>query len=289
MHDLLEQTIAIDETMVTIDGLRLRVLTAGSGPAVLLLHGFVVSADDWRPTIAQLARAGYRAIAPDALGFGQSDKPGGTAYSLRRYADLNAGLLDTLGVASAAVVGHSMGGKHALATTVLHPTRVSRLMLADSEGFMQLPLFMRKGGALPFLGEAILSLSAFPAVIRMQLAAAFADPAHYVTPELVERGRKTLGDPGVRQTMLALSRNYEANDLRGSGLWSRLAEIRCPTLIVWGAEDRLFLARYAQDAQAAIPGARLVIIPRCGHFPQIEAQEQFHGLLLGFLAGQEVV
>jgi pimeloyl-ACP methyl ester carboxylesterase len=265
------------------------VLTAGEGPAVLLLHGFLVNADDWRPTIACLAEAGYRAIAPDALGFGHSDKPGGAAYSLQRYADLNAGLLTALGVESAAVVGHSMGGKHALATTVLHPTRVARLMLADSEGFMQLPLFMRKGGALPFLGEAILSLSALPAVIRMQLSAAFADPARYVTPELVARGRETLGDPQVRHTMLSLSRNYEANDLKGSGLLARLAEIRCPTLIVWGAEDRLFPARYAQDAQAAIPGARLVIIPRCGHFPQLEAQEQFHGLLLGFLAGREVV
>ncbi len=286
MQNLKEQ-VHIEATTLTVEGFRLRVLTAGEGPAVLLLHGFLVNADDWRPTIACLAEAGYRAIAPDALGFGHSDKPGGAAYSLQRYADLNAGVLDALGVNAATVVGHSMGGKHALGTTVLHPARVSRLLIADSEGFMQLPLFMRKGGALPFLGEALLSLSALPAVIRMQLGAAFADPARYVTPELVARGRETLGDPQVRHTMLSLSRHYEANDLKGSGLWPRLAAIRCPTLIVWGAEDRLFPARYAKDAQAAIPGAQLVIIPRCGHFPQIEAQERFHGLLLGFLAGQD--
>ncbi len=288
MQNLKEQ-VHVEATTVTVEGFRLRVLTAGEGPAVLLLHGFLVNADDWRPTITCLAEVGYRAIAPDVLGFGYSDKPGGAAYSLQRFADINVGLLDALGVQSAAVVGHSMGGKIALATTVLYPQRVSRLLIADSEGFMQLPLFMRKGGTLPFLGESILSLSALTPVIRMQLAAAFADPARYVTPELVARGRATLGDRRIRETTLAMSRHFEANDLKGSGLWARLKEIRCPVLIVWGEQDRLFPVKYAREAQAAIPGARLVIIPRCGHFPQIEAQERFHGLLLGFLAGQEVV
>lgn len=283
MNTYAERGAEVAERMVTVAGRRLRVLTAGDGPAVLLLHGFAVSADDWRPTVALLAEAGYRAVAPDALGFGRSDKPGGAAYSLRSFADLYAGLLDALGVESAAVVGHSMGGKYALATTILHPARVSRLLIADSEGFMQIPLFMRRGGALPLLGELILALSARPALIRLQLAGAFADPGRYVTPELVERGRATLGDPGVRQTMLAMSRNYAANDLKESGLWAQLGEIRCPTLIVWGAEDRMFPARYARDAQAALPGARLAVIPRCGHFPQIEAAGQFHELLLGFL------
>lgn len=278
-----ERVTEVEERMVTVAGHRLRVLTAGGGPAVLLLHGFAVSADDWRPTVALLAEAGYRAIAPDALGFGRSDKPGGAAYSLHGFANLYAGLLDALGAETAAVVGHSMGGKYALATTILHPARVSRLLIADSEGFMQIPLFMRKGGALPFLGEVILALSARPALIRLQLAGAFADPGRYVTPELVERGRATLGDPGVRRTMLAMSRNYAANDLKESGLWPRLGEIRCPTLVVWGAEDRMFPARYARDAQAALPGAQLAVIPRCGHFPQIEAAEQFHELLLGLL------
>lgn len=283
-----EQAIAIDAAMVTVEGFRLRVLTAGDGPAVLLLHGFLVNADDWRPTLTCLANAGYRAIAPDALGFGYSDKPGGSAYSLKRYAALNVGVLDALGVKSAAVVGHSMGGKHALATAILYPERVSRLLIADSEGFMTLPLFMRKGGALPFIGETILSLSALPPVVRMQLAAAFADPDRYVTPELIARGRATLGDRRIRETTLAMSRHFEANDLKGSGLWERLVEIRCPVLIVWGEQDRLFPVKYAYEARAAIPGSQLVIIPRCGHFPQIEAQERFHGLLLGFLAGQEV-
>ncbi|OAN46347.1 alpha/beta hydrolase [Chloroflexus islandicus] len=273
----------ISERQITVDGFRLRVLSAGQGPAVLLLHGFVVSADDWIPTIQTLAAAGYHAIAPDALGFGASDKPGGSVYTLRRYADLNAGVLTAFGVAQAAVVGHSMGGKHALATTILHPQRVERLVIADSEGFMQLPLFMRKGGSLPFLGEAITALSSFPFVVKMQLRAAFANPDRYITPELVARGQKTLSDPAIRRTMVSLSRFYDANDLRGSGLWPRLTEITQPTLIIWGKEDHLFPVSCAYEAQRALPRARLEIIPNCGHFPMIEAADRFHQLVLEFL------
>jgi pimeloyl-ACP methyl ester carboxylesterase len=284
MRATLPITDVINEQMVTVDDYRLRILSAGSGPAVLLLHGFAVNADDWRPTLTHLAQAGYHAIAPDALGFGYSAKPGGAAYSLQRYAALNVAILDALEIPAAALVGHSMGGKHALATTILYPSRVRRLLIADSEGFMQLPLFMRKGGTLPFLGEALLALSARPAMIRMQLKPAFADPKQYLTPQLIARAQATLGDPGVRRTMLDLSRHYAANDLKGSGMWARLGEITCPTLIVWGAEDRMFASHYAQVAKAAIPGAELVLIPHCGHFPQIEAVEQFHSLLRGFLA-----
>ncbi|MCX7860597.1 MAG: alpha/beta hydrolase [Chloroflexus sp.] len=273
----------INERQIMVDGFRLRVLTAGQGPAVLLLHGFVVSADDWIPTIQILAAAGYQAIAPDALGFGKSDKPGGAVYTLRRYADLNAGVLIAFGVERAAVVGHSMGGKHALATTILHPQRVERLVIADSEGFMQLPLFMRKGGTLPFLGEAITSLAAFPFVVKMQLRAAFANPDRYITPELVARGQQTLSDPAIRRTMVSLSRFYDANDLRGSGLWPRLAEITQPTLIIWGKDDHLFPVRCAAEAHRALPHARLEIIPNCGHFPMIEAADRFHQLVLEFL------
>ncbi|RRR76833.1 MAG: alpha/beta fold hydrolase [Candidatus Viridilinea halotolerans] len=279
-----EETIEVDERMITVaDGVRLRVLMAGDGPAVLLLHGFAVNADDWLQTVAHLASIGFRAIAPDALGFGQSDKPGGAAYSLQRYAALNVALLDALGIARASIVGHSMGGKMALATTILYPERVERLVIADSEGFMQIPLFMRKGGSLPFLGEAILALTAQPVLIRMQLHAAFANPQRYITPALIERGRKTLADPGVRNTMLALSRHFAANDLQGAGLFTQLSSIQQPTLIVWGAEDRMFPPKYARAAQAALPHAQLVVIPNCGHFPMIEAEAEFHQLLEEFL------
>jgi pimeloyl-ACP methyl ester carboxylesterase len=270
-------------TTIKVHGYQLRILEGGAGPAVLLLHGLANTSDDWRPTLELLTRAGYRAVAVDALGFGESEKPPDAPYSLQLFADLNDGLLDALGIEQAAVVAHSFGGKLALATAVLHPQRVRQLMLVDSEGFIEIPLFMKKSGKIPMLGEAILALSSHPRLLNAQLRTFFYDPK-CITPELFERARGIVTNPDFQRMLIMLSRYYDNHDLRRSVVWERLRELTCPTLIVWGAQDRIFAPASALEARRRIPGARLVYIPHCGHFPQVEAARTFHGLLLGFLA-----
>ncbi len=268
-----------------VEGYRLHCLTAGAGPPVILLHGFVGSAEDWRPSLELLAGAGYRAVAVDALGFGNSDKPVDAPYSLALQTRLYAALLAKLGIVRASFVAHSMGGKYVLAMALLYPERVSRIMLADSDGFQDIPAWMQNGGNLPWLGEIMLRLVAQPAMVRAQLRTIFFDPERYMTPELIARGVATLAEPANRAALLALSRNYSATDLKQTGLYQRLNEIDRPILIVWGSHDRIFPPACGDIAQQALPGSRLVKIPRSGHFPQIEAFRAFHGLLLGFLAG----
>jgi len=271
---------------VTIQGFRLHLLEAGSGPAVLLLHGFAGSAEEWRPTGDVLARAGYRAIAVDLLGFGRSAKPADAPYSLELGAGLLAGLLDTLGVARAAVVAHSMGGKYALAAALLHPRRVSRLVLVGTDGFVAgSPL--TKAGGWPLVGAALLWLSARPAVVRAMLSAAFYAPDSHLSPAVIARGREALSGPDNRRALTAISRRYDATDLRHTGLRARLPALRAPALLIWGEQDRVFPLSVARAAVAEIPGAMLATVPRCGHYPQLEAPRAFHGLLLGFLAGQQ--
>jgi pimeloyl-ACP methyl ester carboxylesterase len=270
---------------ITVGGYRLHVLEAGRGPAALLLHGFAGSAEDWRPTGEALAHMGYRAVAVDALGFGRSDKPGDAPYSLELMAGLYAGLLDALGERRAALVAHSMGGKYALAMALLHPERVAGLALAATDGFAEASPLTRAGG-WPLLGPALLWLSARPAVVRAMLGAAFFEPEAHLTAALLERGRAALEGAENRRALTALSRRYDATDLGRTGLRERLSELRTPTLLVWGEADRVFpLATCGAAAAAAIPGARLLAIPRCGHFPQVEAARAFRGALAGFLAG----
>lgn len=271
---------------VTVRGYRLHYLTAGNGLPVVLLHGFAGSAEEWRPTLVALAGQGYRAIAVDALGFGRSDKPGDAPYSLSLYADLYAGLLDTLDLESAAFIAHSMGGKFALATAILHPTRLTRLVLVDTDGFAPAsPL--TKAGDWPILGPAFLWVSAQTVVVRAFLKAAFAHPEIFVTPELIERSRNALSGPDNRRALQALCRHYDAIDLQRSGLRARLYEIRCPTLIVWGAQDRVFSPDYGKVVQQEIPGSHLVLLPNCGHFPHIEAADDFQRIVIAFLEGRE--
>lgn len=276
----------ITSKTVVVHGYRLHVLEGGNGGvSVLLLQGFPVSAEYWRATLRVLEHAGYRGIAVDILGFGRSEKPADAPYSLQFFASLFDALLGTLGIDQAAFVGHSFGGKLALATALLYPHRVQRLMLVDSDGFTPIPLFIRIPGPLWLLGEFLLWLASNPVLIRAQLQLGFYDPASHVTPEMIELGRAVLRVGENRRVLMLMSRNYRANDLHHTGLRARLGELRCPTLVVWGEHDRIFPPRIGRIACEEIPGARLVSIPRCGHFPHIERPREFHGLLMGFLSG----
>ncbi|MCU0493055.1 MAG: alpha/beta fold hydrolase [Chloroflexaceae bacterium] len=122
---------------LTIENYRLHFLEAGAGPPVVLLHGFAGAAEDWRPSLELLAHNGYHALAVDLLGFGRSAKPGDAPYSLQLSADLLVGLLARLGLERATFAAHSMGGKYALATALLHPHRVKGLVLIDTDGFVE--------------------------------------------------------------------------------------------------------------------------------------------------------
>ncbi|WP_298816200.1 alpha/beta fold hydrolase [Chloroflexus sp.] len=266
-----------------VNGYQLHWLEAGRGPAVLLLHGFAGSSDDWAPTVEWLAQNGYRALAVDALGFGRSEKPVNAPYGLELQSDLYAALLAALNIDRATFVAHSMGGKYALATAIRHPLRVARLVLIATDGFVE-PSPLTIIGGWPFIGEVILWLSAHPAVVRAFLSAAFHNPAPYVTAELIERGQAAISGAANRRALTSLSRRYAATDLGLTGLRSRLSTVRAPTLLVWGAQDRVFPLRYAETARREIPGAQLVVIQHCGHFPHIEAARPFLGLLSGFLA-----
>jgi pimeloyl-ACP methyl ester carboxylesterase len=145
---------------------------------------------------------------------------------------------------------------------------------------------MKKSGKIPMLGEAILSLSSHPRLLRAQLQSFFYDPK-CITPELFARAQQVITNPDFQRMIVMLSRYYDNHDLRRSVIWERLRELNCPTLIVWGAQDRIFAPKSALDARNRIPDAQLVYIPHCGHFPQVEAERTFHGLLMGFLAAGE--
>ncbi|MFV9505216.1 MAG: alpha/beta fold hydrolase [Oscillochloridaceae bacterium umkhey_bin13] len=287
MNHLTSETIV--SRFVTVGGYKLHMLEAGQGPVVLLLHGFAGSAEDWRRSLSALAARGYRAIALDLLGFGRSAKPADAPYGLELMTTLLVGLLDQLELAQVHLIAHSMGGKYALALAVNHPHRVSRLVLTATDGFVAASPMVGLGGN-PVFGASILWIAARPAITRAMLGASFADPVRYVTPDVITRGREALLGPENRRALVALSRRYAASDLGQTGLRARLGELRLPILLIWGAEDRVFPADpVARTAAASLPHAHLLIIPNCGHFPQIEAERQWVGVVLGFLAAGSAI
>jgi pimeloyl-ACP methyl ester carboxylesterase len=252
----------------TVNSLTLHYLAAGkdTGQPILLLHGFAYSADNWRGTLDFLAEQGYRAIALDLPGFGKSDKPNNIVYSLPWYAEIIRGFLDKLGVQGLPIIGHSYGSKVALAIALLSPTYVTKLVIVDSDGFIDQPIYMRKVLALPYIGKKIIAFVARPKVLRRLLQEVYAHPERYITEEEYLALREVLTDPARRRVIQMISNAYKENDLRGSGLRVRLPELRCPTLIVWGDKDRVVDPSCATIAQQELPNAQLVMFPDCGAF-----------------------
>jgi pimeloyl-ACP methyl ester carboxylesterase len=275
----------ITSHICSVNKLHLRYIQAGEGAPVVLLHGFAYSADNWRGTMDVLAQQGYRAIALDLPGFGESDKPGDIVYSLHFSAEMVHGFLNALGLpAGVPIIAHSYGSKIALALALLYPAYVSKLVLVDSDGFIDQPLFVRKVFSLPIIGNGLMSFVASPNVLPKFLQEAYAHPERHITDEELTALRDVLTQPDRRRVLQLISNYYKENDLRGSGLRSRLGELRCPTLIVWGDKDRIVHPSCAEIARREIPGAKLVMFPDCGHFPHIEYAHAFQGLILGFLA-----
>jgi pimeloyl-ACP methyl ester carboxylesterase len=273
--------------LVDVDGTRAWVEEAGplDGPPVVLLHGFGGSAWSWRETVPALADAGYRVVALDLANFGLSDKSWERDTSHARQADLVAGVLDELGIASATVVGHSMGGSVLAWLEARHPGRVARAVLvAAAIGPAATNGEGRPLGALLRLPNvrriARLVIRSQVDVDRLAdvLRSAYADPAR-ATPEDLAGYAAPLETVDWDDALLAIARDGGSNALPGP-----VGDLlRMPTLVIWGREDAWIPLADGEALHAALPGAAWRIIDDAGHLPMEEQAATFNETLLAWL------
>jgi pimeloyl-ACP methyl ester carboxylesterase len=243
--------------LLDVGGRRVHVVERGAGPAVLLVHGFGGSTDDWQLVLEPLART-HRVIAVDLFGVGWSERRDDFHYGWTLWADQLVGVLDALGIERASVVGHSMGGAVAAVFAARHPDRIDRLVLADAlyppePG--ETPITFR-ALQLPMVGELALGLLAAP------IAPGFA-------PAYQTRARAWFRIRGTRRGMLRYVRDLTKRE----ELAAVYPGIAAPTLIVHGTADG-FVAYAAMERTAPrIRGARIVSLAGGGHFPQRDAPE----------------
>ncbi len=263
-------------TYLDVAGARVRYVDAGEGPAVVLLHGFASSLEAWDGVIPRLLANGHRVLALDLKGFGWTDRPPGD-YSPAEQARLVLALMDARGIDRAAVVGHSWGASVALALALAAPQRVTRLALYDAWVFEeQLPgffLWARVGG----VGELLFGLY-YDERADERMAAAFHD-RRYMSEELVEAVDRALRRPGTRAAALAAVRGQRYAQVEG-----RYRSIEQPALLLWGRDDAVTPLRHGERLARELPAARLVVYPRCGHLPMIEAAAASTRDLAAFLA-----
>lgn len=245
----------------------------GAGDPIVFVHGLGMSSFTWRDLIEPLTRK-HRVILVDLKGFGYSPKPDDDRYSIYDQARLICRFILDHDLKNLTLVGNSLGGGVALATTLYlsahAPERLARLILVDTIAYQQeMPLFV-KLLARPMLGPLV--VATVPNVLQvrtiMQLAY-FDDEA--VPDEAVERYAAVLNDAAARQALVRTARQIIPPDL--DSLTTRYPEIGYPTLILWGEQDAIVPLEIGRRLHEAIPNARLVILPDTGHIPQEEQPE----------------
>jgi pimeloyl-ACP methyl ester carboxylesterase len=244
---------------------------AGQGEPLLLLHGLGSSSDDWELQIPVFAQH-YRVIAPDARGHGRSDKPPGP-YSVPLMAADALGLLDALGVASAHVVGLSMGGMVAFQLAVDCPERVRSLVIVNS-GPALVPRTVND--RLRVRQRLLLARLFSPA-----RSGKFISRRLFPKPEQ-EEARVQLIERWARNDPAAYRASMRA--LVGWSVLDRVGAIRCPVLVISGDRDYT-PAEAKREYTARIPGARLVVFADSGHATPIDQAERFNEMVLEFLDG----
>lgn len=269
-----------------VHGYRRAFRVAGSGPAVVLVHGIGDSSATWESIIPALARH-HLVIAPDLLGHGHSDKPRAD-YSVAAYANGVRDLLGVLGIERATLVGHSLGGGVAMQFAYQFPDRTERLVLIGSGGagpevnpalrLMTLP------GAAAALNALRLPTMRWQVGAAVELMRMLGTDLGRDAPDML-RIVDALPDATARAAFIRTLRAVV--DWRGQvvTMLDRCYLTRgMPTLLVWGGRDAIVPMDHGLRAHQAMPGSRLEIFPDAGHFPFHTDPARFVALLEEFLA-----
>jgi pimeloyl-ACP methyl ester carboxylesterase len=260
-------------------------LGPADGTPVVFVHGLGGRWQNWLENLPACAAAGYRTIAVDLPGFGESQMPV-EAITIKGYGRWLEALLDALGVAAAALVGNSMGGFIAAEVAIGAPPLVERLVLVSAAGISSanernehvLGVLDRVQTVSAFLGGAVVaraaSIAGRPRLRRLALRFVVAHPER-LSPQMAYEQIAGVGTPGFLPALDAVTA-YPLND--------RLPEIACPTLLVWGADDRIVPARDADVFEELIPDVRKVVWEDTGHVAMLERPHRFNQLLGDFLA-----
>lgn len=259
----------------TFNGIQMYYQEAGSGSPLLLVHGWPASSYYWQSVIPLLARH-HRVLAVDLKGFGRSDKPL-TGYQISDLADDLAHFLTAVGVDSADVCGHSMGGMIAYAMTLQHPSRVRRLIAVSAPVHGPSSVFpYLRVGTLPGLRTLAFPLTRVRFMNR--LVSTLFTAGNPIPAEVIEDIAKTTYASALQSQM----------SMQTTDLSTRLSSIRHQTLIMYGERDLVITPTQPLMARARIASSRVEVLAGCGHCPSVEQPEPFASLVLAFLGVREV-
>lgn len=269
---------------VTARGVRTRVVEAGvgNGPALVLIHGFIVNHQEFDEVIDHFATR-FHVIAPDLPGFGESEKPNPTryAYGVESFAEAVADLIAAFDVGRAHVLGHSMGGAVALSLAANHAELVQRLVVVDPLSYAFPRDFKSRLPFLPVIGPIVFKQLYGRAMFRAYFRDDVFSPGFEVPLARIDEHYDRFNTPAARESAYATLRTMP--DTRT--VVARLGRITAPTLVVWGRGDKMFPVALAQRLAREIQNASLEVMDT-GHSPHEEKPREFAALVTEFLEGR---
>jgi pimeloyl-ACP methyl ester carboxylesterase len=251
---------------------------AGSGPAVVLVHGLGANLTHFEHVAPPLVRAGYRVCGLDLPGFGLSGKPR-RRYTVRWLARAVTSLMDHLDIPSATLAGHSLGGLVCADAALNERDRVDRLVLISSAGLFQMPL------PFQWMARTILRPGLVAAALERNARALLEKRVFEERNEKVERFiEQSVSRPDPRfvadLTRVMWSMRHE---LTRYHLFDRVERLTMPTLVMYGGSDKLLPTQRVPGWARRLPAGELEVIERCGHMPIIEKPEQVVMRMKAFL------
>lgn len=271
----------IEERSVTLDGARMRYLSGGAGPSLLLVHGLLGYSFSWRFVMPALARQAT-VYAVDMLGTGYSDRPANLDCSLRACAQRLLRFLDRINVASCHLLGTSHGGAVVMMAAALAPDRVRRLILVapvnpwSAHGKWLAPFLSSRPICWLFHALA-LGLGMAHGIFLRRL---YGD-ARRIPPGTLEGYSAPLRIPGALRYGLGVLRSWN-NDLRElQSVLPRIAHL--PTLLIWGSADAAVAPRSATPLCRQFRDCRSLVFEGVGHLPYEEDPQEFNRAVVEFL------
>lgn len=257
------------------NGHRMHYHEAGAGPAVMFLHGSGPGASgfsNFKGNFPVLAERGFRALVPDSLGFGHSDKPEDVTYTAEFHVDAFRRFLDALGVERLSLIGNSHGGAMALAFALAYPERVERLVLMAPGGLEERDVYMAMPGIRAMMkavfGSQPMTLEGLRKVFELQLY----NKSLITDQTLEERFQIAKDQPKcviATQTVPSFS--------------ERLSELQCPILAFWGMNDQFCPPSGAWTLATRAKRCKVLTVSECGHWVMVEYPDLFNRLCADFL------
>lgn len=279
---------AVSERQIVANGIAFHVLEQGSGPLVLLLHGYPESAKSWDKVQVKIAAAGYRVVAPYLRGYPPTEASPTGDYQVKTLGADVLGLISALGEEHAIVIGHDWGAFAALSAVVQSPGVVERLVMlavphplgtaGDPSVFLEAPHFLYY--QLPFI-ELWVRRNDFAHVGGIYQAWS---PTYELPAERLEDAKALFRAEGGPAGMLGYYWSFFSAGAEGLGALTPKSKIEIPSLMIAGADDGALDTSRFETARPAFTGPYSYIeLDGVGHFPQLEAPDAVADHILSFL------